>query len=284
MSGDFQVVPLWTRPLAEICAILNSGYEGYVVPVRFDEAALMRRVLAEHIDLSASGLLSAGKAGPAGILLVARRGRISRIAALGLRPAWRGAGLGGRAVRWAIDTARARGDSALILEVIEGNDPAVATYRKAGFTDRRRLVSYSHPGDEGRDAGAAQAVSPAEVLPLLLGAWPAGASWQTDPRCHAGAVAPVEAFTDAAGAAAALVDRTGPAARLLALAVRPEARRRGAGRALMRAAMAQTPGKPWTISATLPEGMAEGFLQATGWTRTPLRQIEMEHRLDGAAP
>lgn len=136
------------RPLAEICAILNSGYEGYVVPVRFDEAALMRRVLAEHIDLSASGLLSAGKTDPAGILLVARRGRISRIAALGLRPDWRGAGLGGRAVRWAIDTARARGDSALILESDRGQRSGGGHLSQSGVHRSAAAVGLFPPGGD----------------------------------------------------------------------------------------------------------------------------------------
>lgn len=51
-----------------------------------------------------------------------------------VRPAWRGIGLARRLIEAAIATCRARGGiRALQLTVREGNEPAIALYRRVGF-------------------------------------------------------------------------------------------------------------------------------------------------------
>jgi len=280
MIQPIRTLPLTEVPLAEACAALDAGYEGYVVPVRFDPPALVRRMLAEHIDLAASHLILAPDGGTAGILLVARRGRDARIAAVGIVPALRGAGLGAAAIALAIAEAEARGDARLLLEVISSNAAAIATYRRAGFVDRRSLVGYAHdPVAPAEAALPVEPAAPAGILPLLHAAWPGDPSWQTAPLSFVAATAPVTALRTPDGEAAALVDASGETARLLALAVAPGARGRGLGRRFLEAVLAAHPGKSWAITATLPEDQAGGFLQATGWRRTPLSQIEMERPL-----
>ena len=58
-----------------------------------------------------------------------------------------------------IDEARARGERAMVLEVIQQNEPAVRLYTKCGFRTVRRLVGYvaspPHDGDSRRAEQAA---------------------------------------------------------------------------------------------------------------------------------
>lgn len=258
--------------LAEACATLNAGYEGYIVPVAFDPVSLARRIQAEHIDLVASQLLCVNDR-TAGIMLIARRDRTSRLAALGIAEPLRGAGIGAQAVAAAIAEARLRGDERLVLEVIDSNRKAISTYTRAGFVPRRTLVGYTHdPVPPASSEDGVIACPTDSVLPLLLDAWPGDPSWQTSPLCFAGATKPVEAFRT--GDAAALVDASGPAVRLLAFAVRLP--RQGIGRRFMQSLLARFADRPWTIPATLPASQAAGFLTATGWKQAALSQLEME--------
>ncbi len=258
--------------LAEACAALNAGYEGYIVPIVFDPLSLARRIQAEHIDMVASQLVRIDDK-TAGIMLIARRGRCSRLAALGIAAPLRGAGIGAQAVAAAIAAARSRGDDRLVLEVIDSNTKAISTYRKAGFVPRRTLVGYTH--DPVQPVQSADGVVPCPVdsaLPLLLAAYPDDASWQTSPLCFAGATKPVEAFRT--GDAAALVDASGQAVRLLAFAVRSPGQ--GNGRRFMQSLLGQFPDQSWAIPATLPVAQAAGFLAATGWRQSAISQLEME--------
>ncbi len=272
MVPEISFLSLADVPLTESCAALNAGYEGYIVPVAFDPVSLARRIQAEHIDPVASQLLRVDGQ-TAGIMLIARRGGASRLAALGIAAPLRGGGIGAQAVAAAIAEARARGDERLVLEVIDSNSKAISTYTRAGFVPRRTLVGYTH--DPVLPATSEDGVMPCpagDVLPLLLDAWPDDPSWQTSPLCFAGATKPVEAFRT--GDAAALVDASGPAVRLLAFAVRSP--RQGIGRRFMRNLLARFPDQPWTIPATLPASQAAGFLAATGWKQAALSQLEME--------
>jgi GNAT superfamily N-acetyltransferase len=278
MSDICHTQPLTEVPLAAACEVLNKGYEHYVMPIKFDVSALVRRIQAEDIDLFASRLLLEDGGRPAGIMLIARRGRVSRLAALGIVPEQRGVGLGTRAVALAIAEARARGDLRMILEVIETNAPAVATYSKAGFVPQRRLVGYAH--EPVLVETGAEACQIDEALPVLLSAYPPNPSWQTSPLCFAGTTAPLDAVRTSDGSATALVDGTGATARLLAFAVTRAARQRGLGRSFMKAVLGRFPDKPWVISATLPEDQASAFLVATGWKPSALAQLEMELALD----
>ncbi len=262
--------------LRDACDALNMAYDGYIVPISFDTISLARRVHAEDIDLISSQLLLVDQKA-AGIMLIARRGRTSRIAALGIATHLRGAGIGRQAVAVAVTDARSRGDERLILEVIKTNQKAISTYTKAGFKSRRSLIGYTHepaPAENGVVSCQTEA-----VLPVLLSAYPTDPSWQTSPLCFAGATAPAEAFRTSDGAAAALVDATGPAVRLLAFAVQSSSQRQGIGRRFMEALLGRFPARSWIIPAILPESQATGFLVTTGWKQSALIQLEMEMAL-----
>ena len=80
---SFELKPASSYPLLEIADLLTRGFEGYLVPIQIDEAALLPMLRRDSIDLSASRvLLKEGK--PIGVALIARRGWTSRLAAMGI--------------------------------------------------------------------------------------------------------------------------------------------------------------------------------------------------------
>ncbi len=66
-------------------------------------------------------------------------GRLATITDLYLEPAFRGAGLGTRALSLVSDECRRLGLGALELQVEQGNAPAQALYRKSGFKALSRI-------------------------------------------------------------------------------------------------------------------------------------------------
>src|SRR5258706_2027828 len=126
---------LAARPVAdftseEVAIALNRGFEGYFVPLSFTAQAYERRFRSEHLDPYASRVYS-HDGSPAGALLIARRGWTSRVAAMGIAPAFRGQGVGRRILEEVIAEARARGDRAMLLEVLVQNSPTLALYTSA---------------------------------------------------------------------------------------------------------------------------------------------------------
>ncbi len=279
--GDWRCESLSGLSAQAMAGLMDQAYAGYLLPVQFEPASLLRRVLAEHIDLQASQQLVDGHE-PAGILLIARRGRDSRIAALGVVPGYRGQGLGAWALQWAREQACERGDQRLLLEVIDGNAAARTIYDKAGFVARRRLLGYRHAGVG--PAGRIQAAPVQSLIERCLRAYPADITWQASPLCLAGVAAPLLGFESRDGAAVAVVDPIAPVLRLVAFAVDPAQRRQGVGRRFMRDLQGLFPGRAWVIPAILPDTLADDFLRATAWERTPLTQSEMILTLDDGAP
>lgn len=268
-------VPAHQVSLAQLATLLNAGYQDYAVPVAFDAAALARRIVVEHIDLGASHVLQHDGA-PCGVMLVARRGGVSRLAALGLTPARRGMGLGRQAVALAQAEAQARGDVRLQLEVITTNLAAQRVYAASGFTVTRQLVGYQcAPQTPTGPDSPYELCGVHHAMPVLAASLPADLPWQIAPAALWGEAAPVRGWRRRDNLAAALFDASGASPRLLSFAVAPQLRRQGVGRGLIEALMQAHPG-PWRIAAQVPDELAEAFLAATGWQRGALAQFEME--------
>ncbi len=261
-------------PLDHAALAMERGFEGYVLPVRCTAGMLARRILVEQVDPAASTVFDLDGE-PAGLLLVARRGPVSRVAALGLAPPLRRRGMGREVMEGAIAAARQRGDRRLVLEVIVGNHAALALYEGLGFTRTRRLVGYRHAGEGvAADPGGLAECAVGEAGRLVAGWSDGNPSWQLAPQALELAGSPLRGFT-LGPHAAALVDDTGAEVRLAGLAVSPAARRQGAGTALLRALRGRYPGRAWAIPAIVPEGLACAFLARDGWERGPLGQFEM---------
>src|SRR5918912_2151985 len=134
------------RPVAECTAAqvadaLTRSFEGYVMPVNVSAQGYERRFRPENLDPFASYVYFR-EARPVAIVLIARRGWTSRIAAMAVAPEARRKGFGKRIMQGVIRGAVARGDRSMLLEVFEHNTPAVNLYKGLGFSPIRRLVGY----------------------------------------------------------------------------------------------------------------------------------------------
>jgi ribosomal protein S18 acetylase RimI-like enzyme len=94
----------------------------------------------DSVDLSASRVLVADEE-PSGIALITRRGRTSRLAAMGISEGLRGRAAGTWLMEKLIREACERQDREMVLEVIEGNEPAVRLFQNYGFQTIRRAQS-----------------------------------------------------------------------------------------------------------------------------------------------
>jgi ribosomal protein S18 acetylase RimI-like enzyme len=260
--------------LEEAAAGFTEGFAGYVVPVNVKPEALRLRIQREDIDLDASEVFFDGEK-PAGILLVARRGDISRISALGVGPSIRGKGFGRQVMLEAIEAARKRGERKLVLEVINSNERAAALYTGLGFEVTRKLVGFGRSGKlAAQEAGRAAECGIATAVDMLQRFADANPTWQTDPRCFRKEEAPLKGFTFD-GKAAALLDDSGKDVRLYGLAVDPAYRRQGMGRTLADGLAGLYPGRKLYIIENLPEGLFDRFMRRTGWRKSRLTQSEM---------
>lgn len=265
--------------LRELSTLFTRTFEGYYVPWPDEPALLDARIRSEGISLVDSRIAMAAE-GPAALLLVSRRGRESRLAAMGLAPAFRGRGIGRELLGGLLVEAQKRGDTRMRLEVIEKNEPAVRLYRSAGFATTRRLVGFS--GLVAPEPAELQEVEPRVCAALL----PEGLPWQLEPASIAALATPSRVFR--LGPAAIVVGSSaGPSIGIRALAVEPAERGRGAGSRLLRAVASLHPDKPLSFGAIVPEGLLDGFLAKNGLSRTELTQLEMDWRApttSGLAP
>jgi ribosomal protein S18 acetylase RimI-like enzyme len=67
-------------------------------------------------------------------------GRDAFIDELYIEPQYRRQGIGRRAIQFVEERAREQGVNAIHLEVDQGNDPAAALYRRAGYNDHSRFL------------------------------------------------------------------------------------------------------------------------------------------------
>jgi ribosomal protein S18 acetylase RimI-like enzyme len=274
---------LTARPVAELtsaqcAAAMEHCFEGYVVPIRATAESWERRFRAEHLDPFASRVYE-HQGRPAAVLFITRRGWTSRVGGMAVAKGLRGAGLGRRVMGDAIAGARARGDHALLLEVIEQNTPAVALYASLGFARVRRLVGWRcenpAPGDA---ADALREIDPLEVSRVVQREGDADLPWQLAPETLAAAAAPARAFTLDGHAYALVGNAQAEALSLSALVVPRAERRRGWGTRMLRAISTAFPYRTFSVTSILPEETAPEFFVRAGWERHPITQFEM--RLD----
>jgi len=121
-----------TLGLAELGDALTRCFEGHVIPTTYTPALLSYLLRHDNIDLSESLIAMDGDL-PAGILIIDRRGRKSRVGAMAIVTEHRRQGLGRAMMEQALANARGRGDQEMVLEVIEQNLQAVGFYSSLGF-------------------------------------------------------------------------------------------------------------------------------------------------------
>jgi GNAT superfamily N-acetyltransferase len=261
---------------AEVADALTKSFEGYVMPVNVTAEGYEHRFRPEHLDPFAS-YVHFREASPAAVVLVARRGWSSRVAAMAVAPEARGKGLGKLIMQNAIDEAVQRGDRSVLLEVFEHNTPAVKLYEGLGFKPVRRLVGYQHdPGGASPEAADnLTELDPLDFARVAAREGEPGLPWMLAAETLSGAVSPARAFHLEHRAYALIGD---PAASVISLAafVVPRAHRRsGWGARLMQALFARYPDEAWSIPQIVPEELAPAFFKRCGWDLMDTNQLEM---------
>ena len=134
-----KLVPSDRYSLAELAELFTRGYEGYFVPMHFDEPTLRYMVEAWDIDLSRSRV--APDAGLANLAIRGNRGWIGGIAVV---PEQRRGGVGRALMEAVLELA----PPTVLLEVIEANEPAIKLYESLGFEKTRVLEVWRVEADE----------------------------------------------------------------------------------------------------------------------------------------
>lgn len=161
-DGLFQYQSALRYNSDELAQILCHCFENYIVRFVIDGATFARRFGAEDLSLNDS-IIVTHQQQPVALALISRRGLHSRVSALSIRPEMRGKGLGKALMQRIVADARERGDRQLSLEVIEGNDPAIALYHQAGLRIVRTLT-----GHQAGELAAAEIVPLQEIDPLFV--------------------------------------------------------------------------------------------------------------------
>jgi len=256
----------------ELAVLFERAFAGYVVPVRATPGAMETRNRIEHVDLLAS-LVALDDSEPVALALVARRGRKSRIAAMGVVTEARGAGVGRALVSRLIEDARDRRDDSLVLECIASNERALRLYRRAGFVGTRRLVGWR--------AGALEAavqpvveIDPTELGRLLARSDDGTLPWQLAPETLVGLTAPMRGWTidGTAFAVGSALDRE---ISIRAVFTRPDRRRGGNAARLVRGLAAMFAPLRLAMAPLAPEGLGAELAGHLGLAPHELAQVEL---------
>jgi ribosomal protein S18 acetylase RimI-like enzyme len=246
------------------------------VPVNVSPEAYERRFRPENVDPFASYVFFR-ETRPVAVVLVARRGWTSRIAAMAVAPAARGKGLGKHIMQGVIDEAVERGDQSVLLEVFEHNTPAVNLYEGLGFEPLRRLVGYRHdPGGEVPEAAhTLSELDPLAFARVVASEGEPDLPWMLAAETLSGAVSPARAFHLDHRAYVLIGDPGARVVSLTALIVPRASRRHSWGTRLLQALFATHPDKAWAIPQIVPAELAPEFFARCGWELVDTNQLEM---------
>ena len=276
---DLIATPVAECTAAQAAAAMEHCFQGYVVPMRATPQLWEQRFRREHLDPWASRIYRRGGETVA-VAFVCRRGWTSRVGGMAVAPDARGGGLGRRVMEDAIAEARARGDRALVLEVIEQNTPAVKLYDSLGFRRMRRLVGYRwQPGQAQGAAGALREVDPLELARVAHLEGEPELPWMLASETLSAVTAPARAFALEERAYALVANPAAETLTLSALVVPRAHRRQGWGTRALHALAAAFPGKPWQAVPIIPEELAPHFFTRTGWERQEISQFDMRLEL-----
>ncbi len=204
----------------------------------------------------------------------------------GTLPAYRGCGVGTLMIAALEKELRQHPHRLYLLEVLKENAPAVALYKKSGFTITRGLLCFQNQEGLSVIPAAASSVEIKSIPPLSreecanFQDWEP--SWQNSGQALARCLKPLVwlgAFLDGALAGYGVISATGGL--IFQLAVQKSCRRKGLGRALLRA-MAQTrpAEKPELKILNIDESdlASVAFFKANGFCEL-VAQYEMQKRL-----
>jgi ribosomal protein S18 acetylase RimI-like enzyme len=166
---SLELRPAIELPAAERVELFNAGYEGYVVPMHIDEAALAWMEDKLDFDLDASRV--AYRDGVAiGFANLGVRGDAAWVGGVGVATSARRSGVGEALMEAVHEQARELGVKRIWLEVIVENTGAFALYEKLGYVVTQEVEVWMLDGAEGEHD--AREVPPSEVeLPAEHEPW-----------------------------------------------------------------------------------------------------------------
>lgn len=149
---------------AERAELFTAAYEGYLVPMHIDEAALEWMEDKFDFDVDASRIAYRDSE-LVGLANLGVRDRDAWIGGVGVIPSARRAGVAEALMRAVHEEARLRGVERVWLEVIVENTGALALYEKLGYEVVQDVEVWTLPPADGEHAG--REVPPAEAKAQL---------------------------------------------------------------------------------------------------------------------
>lgn len=255
-----------------------AGFTGYAVPMQPSAEAFGFMMRQRGLDRACSRIaLADGRV--VAVWFVSRAGAKAYLIASGTDPAYRGKGLARQLAEASMQELHVAGARHFRTEVMAGNDVAAGLYRRLGMEVERELSCFDlGPLDATAHDFDLERVPWAAVRQDAEGCrdWPP--TWQNDDAALSRVAPDVTclASRDGQGLAgyAALVH---PANTVAQIAVRPDRRRAGLGRALLEGLLAQHPGG--TARIINADARDEGF--AAFMTAVHARPMVSQHGLIG---
>lgn len=168
---SFDVVPAHDIPLEQQASIANRAFAGYVGGwTELNAETLARFLLLQGADLFYSRFVREPN-GLVGFGYINRTGDIARLSGMAIEPAARGNGAAAHLLLHLVEEARARGDRAMMLEVIEQNPRGHRFYLRHGFREIGRLLgwrSHSDGPEETKSKVQTEEISILDVLKLPI--------------------------------------------------------------------------------------------------------------------
>ncbi|HEY9180450.1 MAG TPA: GNAT family N-acetyltransferase, partial [Candidatus Baltobacteraceae bacterium] len=128
--------------VGEGASALNRVFERYRIPITFSSEQLHLHMTFNDVDAAASPLWYDDDGNVLGAAILAIRGKRGWVGGFGVAPEYRGRGYAAALCNALEETARERSLETIQLEVLSDNEPAIATYRNAGFEIVRTLRSF----------------------------------------------------------------------------------------------------------------------------------------------
>ncbi|HGM5488475.1 TPA: GNAT family N-acetyltransferase [Serratia fonticola] len=256
----------------QLAQILSHCFENYIVPFVLDGETFGSRFAAEDLSPNHS-IIVTHQQHPVALALITRRGLHSRVAALSIRPEMRGRGLGKTLMQRIIADAHARGDRQLSLEVIAGNQAALALYQQAGLAITRTLLGFHAPLATPKLSAALREIDPLALARQMTTEGQRDLPWLIAPESLYKLPGAPRAFT-LDQQAFALVMPGAQQCHLRMIYVPPALRGQGYARRLLQALQTQFAPLALLANVLVPEDIAP-FFQHIGWREDPLRQFEM---------
>ena len=145
-SAGFEIVPMTATDCAEAAALHETGFS------RAWTDGEIGALLAQEPVFGFMARRPGKRARPGGFVLARLVEGEAEILTIAVRPKHRQSGIGWRLMGAVLRHLRSEGAQSLFLEVDEGNDAALALYRKIGFSKVAERAAYYSDGGGAKSA------------------------------------------------------------------------------------------------------------------------------------